>query len=404
MLPSRRRFLSALAGGMPLPLVVPAALRIAQAAAPGIEHVKVTGLNTFKLRDALYVKVTSDSGISGWGEASPNNPDLVETFVHTGMKQHVLNRNVWDAEPMWDDMFYSNHDLGPQGVLTYAIAGIDCAMWDLRGKLAGMPVYRLLGGKYRDRVHAYGSFGLGLGGPKPKSPEEAARLAVELVGRGFNTLKPRSQYRERRVDPNPDMTFACLKAIRQAVGDKVELFICMNDSYTAARAIEVSKRLIGELGLRYIEEPVSTQNLRDLAQVSQALDVPVIAGEKEYTRWQIRDVIEIGMADIVNPDPAKAGGLTEMKKIAAVAQSLNRPLKPHNTRPVFSTAAALHLMASIPNAGPHVEYVDTRQFQEQVDLMKEPLEFKDSYLTVPTRPGLGVEVDEPRLRKIAAVR
>ncbi|MBY0373114.1 MAG: hypothetical protein K2Q23_03920, partial [Bryobacteraceae bacterium] len=123
-------------------------------------ELKVAAIETFKLRQAIFVKVTADNGVAGWGEASPNNRHVVETFIHTALKRHVLGRGIWDAEPVWDDMFYANHDLGPQGALMYAIAGIDCALWDLRGRVAGMPVHRLLGGAYRTRVKAYASFGV----------------------------------------------------------------------------------------------------------------------------------------------------------------------------------------------------------------------------------------------------
>ncbi|MDQ3255041.1 MAG: twin-arginine translocation signal domain-containing protein, partial [Acidobacteriota bacterium] len=104
--------------------------------------VKVKDVRTYKLKNAIFVQVIADNGMSGWGEASPNNRHLVETFIHTGLKVHVIGRNVWDAEPMWDDMFFGNHDLGPDGVLPYSIAGIDCALWDLKGKLVGLPVYK----------------------------------------------------------------------------------------------------------------------------------------------------------------------------------------------------------------------------------------------------------------------
>lgn len=221
--------------------------------------------------------------MSGWGEASPNNRHLVETFIHTGLKVHVIGRNVWDAEPMWDDMFFGNHDLGPDGVLPYSIAGIDCALWDLKGKLVGLPVYKLLGGEYRNKMLAYCSFGLGLGNRKPKprpmTIDETVRLAMKFVERGFTVVKPRTQFRERNMNPYPDPTFDYMKAIRKAVGDKSNCSVCLNSSYNAARGIEMCKRLHEKLGINYAEEVVSTHNLRELAQVVEALPFPIIAGE-----------------------------------------------------------------------------------------------------------------------------
>ncbi len=362
-------------------------------------RVKVTDVRTYKLKDALFVQVIADNGQSGWGEASPSNRHVVETFIHHGLKQQVIGRNVWDAEPMWDDMFFANHDLGPDGVLQHAIAGIDIALWDLRGKLVNQPVYRLLGGKYREKVRAYGSFGLGLGTSKPLTMNEAAKTAAKFVARGFTAVKARTQFRARQINPWPDPTFAYFKALRQAIGDNVELLACLNSSYTAARAIELGKRLHGELGINYLEEAVSTHNLHELAQVCEALPFPVIAGETEYHRWRMRELMDVGKVGMLNPDVVKCGGITEVKKIAALAQACSRPIKLHNTRPTFSTAAALHLMASISNAGPFLEFPDTDQFQEQGALMKTTIAFNGGFLLLPQRAGLGLEVEEAAVQR-----
>jgi L-alanine-DL-glutamate epimerase-like enolase superfamily enzyme len=397
---ARRTFLqSSLAFGLAPTLQTTAQVPSPDYKLAAASGVKITDVRTYKLKDALFVQVVADNGQTGWGEASPNNRHVVETFIHHGLKQHVIGRNVWDAEPIWDDMFFANHDLGPDGVLQYAIAGIDVALWDLRGKLVNQPVYILLGGKYRDRVRAYGSFGLRLGTNQPLTKDEAAMIAAKFVERGFTAVKARTQYRERNTNPWPDLTFEYFKAMRQAIGDKIELFACLNSSYTAARVIELGKRLHGELGINYIEETVSTHNLHELAQVCEALPFTVIAGETEYTRWRLRDIIEIGKVGMINPDVVKCGGLTEAKKIAALAQACSRPIKPHNTRPNFSTAAALHLLASISNAGPFVEFPDLDKFRDQLRLMKSTIEFKDGFLHVPQRAGLGIEVDEAAVKR-----
>lgn len=373
--------------------------------APGVapaSSAKVESIETFRMKKALFVKITASNGAVGWGEASPNNTAVTETFIHNGLKEHVIRRGIWDSEPVWDDMFYANHDLGPQGVLMYAIAGIDCALWDLRGRAAGVPVHRLLGGAYRTRVKAYGSFGVD-GGMK-MTPDQAAAKAAKFVERGFRAVKLRMQIRERNINPHPDPTMAYARAVRRAAGDGVELIVDINCGYTAARAIEIGKRLRDELGVRFYEEPVSTQNLHEMAQVADALDIPVIAGEKEYTRWQHRDLIEHGHADILNPDVTKCGGLTEAKKIAALAQASEKPVIPHNTRPLFSTAASLHFAASISNAGPFLEFVDVDEFKDLMSAMKSTVEFKDGYLTVPQTPGLGIEPDEAAIRRLVIPR
>jgi len=364
------------------------------AAASGV---KVKDVKTYKLKQAIFIEVVADNGVSGWGEASPNNRHLIETFVHKGLKEHVIGKSVWNAEPMWDDMFFDNHDLGPAGVLPYSIAGIDIALWDLKGKLVNLPVYRLLGGKYRDKVRAYGSFGVD-GGRKMTAAQAAAK-AAKFVERGFTAVKLRMQIRERNINPKPDPTMEYARAVRKAVGDKIEFWVDINNGYTAARAIEMGKKLRQEIGVNYYEEPVSTQNLHELAQVSEALDIPIIAGEKEYTRWQMRDLMERGKVGIINPDVSKCGGLTEAKKIAALAQACSKSIIPHNTKPTFSTAAALHFAASISNCAPFMEFVDVEEFKDLIGLMKNNVEFKDGFLLVPNRAGIGIEPDLERVKR-----
>lgn len=398
---NRRSFLqtSAAVGVATLlaPRIADAQAQPAKQALSSVSNVKITDVKTFKLKDAILVKVESDAGVSGWSEASPNNVHVAETFINQGLKQEVVEKSVWNAEPIWDDMFYANHDLGPGGILTYGIAGIDCALWDLRGKLTKMPVYRLLGGKYRDKVRAYGSFGVN--GGRRMTAQQAAEKAVKFVEKGFTVIKLRMQIRERNINPADDLTMEYARAVRKAIGDKIEFFVDINNGYTAARAIEIGKKLRQEIGVNYYEEPVSTQNLHELAQVVEAMDIPIIAGEKEYTRWQHRDLIERGKVGIINPDVVKCGGLTEAKKIAAFAQACSRQIVPHNTKPTFSTAASLHFAASISNCGAFMEFVDVDEFTDLMNLMKNNVEFKDGFLLVPQTPGIGIEPDEERVKR-----
>jgi L-alanine-DL-glutamate epimerase-like enolase superfamily enzyme len=360
----------------------------------------VASVITYRHPQALLVKVTSASGAVGWGECESGNLPLVESFIHTPLKRNVIGKSIWDAEQNWDRMFYDQHDLGPGGALTGAIAGIDLALHDLRGKLVSQPAYRLIGGKYRDRVKAYGSFGVGFG--LRMTPALAADKARKFVAKGFQVVKVRIQIRESRQNPDPDPTLIFTKAVRDAVGSKIEVMVDINNGYTAKRAIEVGKRLHQEFGVRYYEDPVSDQNFEDYATVTAALeDLYTIAGEKMYTRWQLRDLMVRGNVDYINPDVIKAGGLTEMKKIAAIAQAFEKPVICHNTRPTVSTAASLHFMASISNAGPFFEMPDDDEFPGLLEVVQRDFQFADGYLTVPDTPGLGLRVDEAKLASAA---
>jgi L-alanine-DL-glutamate epimerase-like enolase superfamily enzyme len=364
---------------------------------------RIRMVETFRHQQALAVKVTVDNGAFGWGETAFDSPAVMETFIHEELKRDLIGENAFQAEPNWDRMFYAHHDSGPGGALANAIAGIDIACWDLRGRALKLPVHALIGGAYRRRVKVYGSFGVGFG--RRMTPPQAAEKARKFTAKGYRAVKVRIQIRESRQNPDPDPTFDFVRAVREAIGPDIELIVDINNGYTVQRAIETGLRLQEEFGVRYYEEPVSDQFHEDSAKVARALPrMAVIAGEKEYTRWQLRSLIVHGDVDYLNPDVVKAGGITEMKKIAAMAQAFEKPIICHNTRPAWSTAATLHLMASISNAGPFMEYPDEDEFPELLALVRRDFRFEDGALTVPQGPGLGIEADEAALRRASIVR
>ncbi|MDX2269892.1 MAG: mandelate racemase/muconate lactonizing enzyme family protein [Bryobacter sp.] len=390
---SRRRLLA-------LPFALPALSLSGFAQDKGF---RVRTVETFRHAKALAVKLTCENGAYGWGETSSDNPAILEAIVHEALKEEIIGQNAFDAEPNWDRMFYANHDSGPGGALANAIAGIDIAAWDLRGRALKLPVSALIGGRYRERVKVYGSFGVGFG--KRLTTDQAAAQARKFVDKGYRAVKVRMQIRENRQNPDPDPTFDYVRAVRSAIGKDVELLVDINNGYTVQRAIEVGLRLNEEFSVRYYEEPASDQYHEESAKIAAALPrMAIIAGEKEYTRWQLRSLIVHGDVDYLNPDVVKAGGITEMKKIAAMAQAFEKQIICHNTRPVWSTAATLHLMASISNAGPFMEYPDEDEFASLLALVQRGFRYADGYLSVPTTPGLGVEVDEAALRKNSVVK
>jgi L-alanine-DL-glutamate epimerase-like enolase superfamily enzyme len=366
-------------------------------ARPGV--VRVVDVRPWRMARATFVEVVSDAGISGWGECAGDNNALMETFINDGLKEHVIGQDVFDAERLWDWMFFENHDLGPGGALPNAMAGIDIALWDLKGRLLNLPIYKLIGGKYRDRILAYGSFGVRRA---RVSIDEAVKTATTFMERGCTAIKLRMQIREHYQNIEPDPTFDYARAVRKAIGDGTPFWIDANNGYTAARAIEVGKRLRGEFDIRYFEDPISDQNHLEMAQVVAGLDVPIIAGEKAYTRWQFRDLITQGNPDVLNPDVTKVGGITEMKKIAAIAQAFSKPIMPHCTYPTIGAAATMHVMASIGNATHYVEHVDVDRYKDVFAVMKSAVQFRDGYLHVPEGPGLGIEVDPAAVKRAAA--
>ncbi len=364
---------------------------------PGKTGIKITNLKTYVLPRAILTKLETNAGISGWGESSPNNTRLIQTFIQTDMKDRVIGRDPFDVEPIWDELFWYNHDLGPAGALPYAIAGIDLALWDLKGKILNEPVYRLLGGSYQKEFLTYGGFGV-YGGTV--SVEEAVHKALNLADKGFKVIKLRMQIREYNLDPVPDYTVKYYKAVREALPGDVELFVDPNEGYTAARAIQIGKELQG-LGMKYFESPCPLENHKDTSAVVDELDIPVLAGEKCYTRWQFRDLILQGNPDVIQPDVIKSGGITEVKKIAALGQTFFKKMAPHNTKPTLGTAAMLHLLASCSNFGPFIEFIETELYGPILSVFENHVEFKNGNLVVPEGPGLGLVINEKKVKQMA---
>lgn len=361
------------------------------------DDIRITGLKTFILPRAILIRIDTNTGVSGWGESSPNNTHLIRTFIETDMKDRIIGKDPFDNEPIWDELYWHNHDLGPAGALPYAIAGIDLALWDIKGKLLNKPVYKLLGGSYQNSFLTYGGFGL-YGGSV--SVEEAIQKALNLAEKGFKVIKLRMQIREYNINPANDYTIKYYKAVRKALPDDVELFVDPNEGYTAYRAIQIGREL-QEMGMPYFESPCQLENHKDTSEVVEALDIPILAGEKSYTRWQFRDLILHGNPDVIQPDVIKAGGITEVKKIATLGQAFFKTIAPHNTKPTLGTAAILHVMASCSNFGPFVEFIETELYGPVMSVFNNHVIFKDGKLLLPEKPGLGLSVNEKKLKKIA---
>ena len=389
--PNRRRFLAgagALAAGA---VLAPAGAF----AAPSQSDLVIRELTTYRLKDGLFVKLTTDSGVSGWGECERGVDTVVERMVLDYGSKFVLGADPFQSTPALYDFFYREHDaLG--GVLAGAIAGLDIAMWDLKGRLLDVPIWRLLGGRYRERVRVYGSFGVNRW--TKMSPAEAGRTAAKLAGRGMQTVKCRMQVRESHLDPYDDRTVEYAAALRKALPRDVGMFVDINNGYSAKRAIQVGLELHERFGMKYYEEPCSDQNHVHTRKVVEALPLAVIAGEKEYTPFQLQELITHADPDYINPDVIKHMGITGMQKAGVLSQVNQKPITLHNTRPTVSTAASLHLAASYTTLGPFMEYPDEDRFPRLLEIMAEPLARDGNMMAVPDGPGLGIEMREDAVR------
>ncbi len=340
----------------------------------------------------VFVRVFTDEGITGLGECSPMHQGAIVYLVNEVLRPLCLGKNPLEIDKLWTAMFYDTYKLGETGLKMEALSGVDIALWDILGKATGLPIVTLLGGCYRDKVRMYASIGAAKSRDwrDRRTPLEMARLVEQNVELGFTAAKIRMHW-EYNVDVDPEADWQMFRECKQVTGDTIPLSFDANNGYSEATAILQGRRF-ETLGIAHYEEPVMVDDYAALARVADALDTPVAAGEHEYTRWQFRELIQRGRVDIIQPDIVKCGGFTEIRKIAALGEAHHKHLVPHMTMPSVGTAANLHFIASLRDANRPQEL--TRVDRRLNSLFKEPLVFEGGHLTVPTGPGLGLELDE----------
>lgn len=353
---------------------------------------KIVQLETFLtnagLRNYLFVRLHTDTGLHGWGEATLEWQELtVQTLIHEWVEERVLGRDPFDIEAVVGGMIRDQYQ-GGATVLT-AISGVELALWDLVGKACGQPVYKLLGGQCRDRLPAYANGWYG----GARSPEEYAHRAGEAVARGYRALKfdPFGTAWKHQNRPQADQAEALVGAVRGAVGEEVELMIEVHGRLAVEEAVATGRRLERYRPCWY-EEPVTPWSVELLRQVSAVLPFPVAAGERLYTLEEFHQLTATRAAHIVQMDPAHCGGLLVSKKIAAMAQAQDLRIAPHCSIGPVALAAALHLDFSTPNAFIQENFADYDVPWRQV-LASGWNPCAQGYFALPEKPGLGVEID-----------
>ena len=349
---------------------------------------------------SLFVQVFTDEGITGLGECSPMHLGALVHFVSTILKPLCVGKDPLEIDKLWTSMYYDTYKLGDTGLKMEALSGVDIALWDVFGKATGLPIVTLLGGCYREKVRMYASLGVAKSRDwrDRRTPLEMARLVERNVELGFTAIKIRMHW-EYNVDVDPETDWQIFRECKQVTGDAIPLSFDANNGYSEATAIQQGRRF-ESLGIYHYEEPVMVDDYAAYARVADALDVPIAAGEHEYTRWQFRELIQRGRVDIIQPDVVKCGGFSEIRKIAALGEAHHKQMVPHMTMPSVGTAANIHFIASLRDA--HRPQELTRVDQRLNALFKEPLVFEDGYLTVPTGPGLGLELDEDAFARACA--
>ena len=354
---------------------------------------KITDVKATAMRPIL-VQVYTDEGVMGIGECSPMNAKVVAHFVNTALKPILVDENPLEINKLWNKMTFRTYKLGVQGTQPEAIAGVDIALWDILGKVAGLPIHTLLGGCYREKVLMYASIGGGGG----STPAQMAKRVEDHLDKGFKAIKIRMDWGVANRDANPAKDLEMFRQVKAITGDDIPLSFDANNGYSISTAIQQGRKF-EELGIFHFEEPVAQYDYEGMAEVADALDVPISAGEHEYTRWQFRDLIQQAKVDIIQPDVVKCGGISEMHKIAVLGSVYNKHFVPHQTQPTIGTAANLHVISSLQHANRPQEY--TGQNPKLDSIFKEPLVFEDGYIHVPQKPGLGLELDEKKLSELA---
>jgi len=345
----------------------------------------------------LFIKIETDEGIVGWGECYTHLDR--DRNIHTIVEElcrYLIGRDPFNVKSF---TYFAYVDFAKKrGSLDFfaAVSGIESALWDIVGKALNVPVYKLFGGAIRQefRLYANGWY------YKANDPQEVAEKALEMVAQGYTGLK---------IDPLPeawnmfltpeDEKYAIerIKAIRKAVGPDIDLMMDLHRRLSTYDALRLAEK-VEEYDLFWYEEPVSSKNMKLLADANEKIKMRVVTGEELYTKAEFKQCFEMAAADTINPDVNNCGGILELKEIAAMAEIYYVSVAPHNCNSSYlGTAAMAHACAGMPNFLIAEYFVNLSEARDR--LAKEPLIVKDGYLLLPDRPGLGVDIDEEELLK-----
>ncbi|MGB5050156.1 MAG: mandelate racemase/muconate lactonizing enzyme family protein [Caldilineaceae bacterium] len=352
----------------------------------------------------LFVRVHTDAGITGLGEGSLQYKDAALAAEIEAFALYLRGQDPFQIEHIWTSLFRRTTWSG--GAVTIsAISAIDLALWDIKGKALGVPVYELVGGKVRDRVPMYANGWFVRGEPSAHGPQDGAAderkwyadSAKAVVAKGYRCLKiypfnGSQVITQERINRG----IGLVKAVREAVGPDVEIAVDVRARLNPWSTSRVTP-LLEPLDIAWLEEPILYDNANAMAEFARSTRIPVATGEQLYTRWEFRALLEQNAVKIIQPDICHAGGFSELKKIAAMADAYYVTLAPHNSNGPISTIASLHLDMSIPNVHRQELFLNSLPFYQEV--LTNPLIIEDGYGTPPAGPGWGTDLDEAVLAK-----
>lgn len=348
----------------------------------------------------LFLKITTDDGIVGWGEPIvEGRADTVAACV-TEMSEYLVGQPSGNIEDLWQLLYRGGFYRGGP-VLTSAISGIEQALWDIKGKRLGVPVYELLGGPVRDTMRVYAW----IGGDKPNDCAASAKKQVEA---GYTAIKMNGTADLAWVDSfvKVQESVARLAAVREAVGWDVGIGIDLHGRAHKAMA-KVLLKEYEPFKPMFVEEPVLPENNEALLELSRVAAIPIATGERQFTRWGFKQLLTQGGADIIQPDISHCGGIWELRKIAAMAEAFDVAVAPHCPLGPICLAASLQLDFCTPNAFIQEQSlgIHYNQGSDLLDYLVDPsvFHYQNGSVQRSTKPGLGIEIDEAKVREMAAV-
>jgi len=350
---------------------------------------KITKMESFFVKPRWhFLKISTDEGYTGWGEPIVEGRARTVAMAVKEFEPVLIGQNPLEIERLWTEMYRGTFYRGGP-VLVSAISGIDQALWDIKGKYHNTPVYKLLGGPTRSKVRTYAHL-------RGDNTDEQIENAKKAVAAGFDVFKTGPTSGAVRPLETPKFIDECVERIgriREALPGHVDLALDFHGRFTPANSIRLIREL-EQFKLLFVEEPVQCENVDALVTVARSTCIPIATGERLFTRWGFREVLEKQAASILQPDLCHAGGITEVRKIAAMAEAYYVQIAPHNPLGPISLAAGLQVAGSVPNF----------LCQEQVSLgegyIKEPFKIKDGHIDLPEKPGLGIEVNEDYIKEM----
>jgi L-alanine-DL-glutamate epimerase-like enolase superfamily enzyme len=341
---------------------------------------------------SAWVRVHCDNGLSGIGEASPMQGGLASLgIIKHNLVAALIGRDSLDHAVLHDSLLHTFVKLGPEGALTGALAAVDIALWDLKGKLFDQPIYKLLGGAWRTSLPFYAS----IGGNGERTLDEVLRVVEARLKDNPAAVKIRFDNDRTKPDLDIPGDIAKARAVRRLVGDGFPLAFDANNGYSVGGAIRVG-RALEDLGYWWFEEPVQHYHVKAMGEVAQKLDITVSAGEQTYTLAGLADLIAAGVR-MVQPDIVKMGGITGLTRCIALANAHGVELVPHQTQPTIGHMANLHLVASQAHATKPCELNDPSPRMHAV--FENPPRPIDGLFHLSSEPGLGLRIDEAELAK-----